>query len=371
MTGLNGILMPVAKAINTRSPALCLNMTATALLCCVLWGSAPPAIKTGYVLLEMDSSHVPSILLFAGIRFFFAGALTVLIFSVARRKFLYPKRENLTRVGIISVFQTIVQYLFFYIGLANTTGVKGTIASGSSTFFALLVSALIFKQEKLTLKKIIACILGFAGIIMVNLDGLTFDMNFLGDCFVIFSAMSAGVSSVLIKRFSKHEDPVTLSGYQFIVGGAFMALIGLCFGGQIFVKDFADIAILAYLALLSAVAYSLWGILLKYNPVSKITIFNFSTPIFGTILSVLILPDSKGVNPINLTITLLLVSAGIFLLNYQHKAKAAPTVTASVNVEASVTAAKDSSATKAEASATAVEDSSDTADASFEDGGEK
>ncbi|MBP3308083.1 MAG: DMT family transporter [Clostridia bacterium] len=303
-----------------------------ALLCCALWGSATPAIKTGYELLDMidpsvsSSPNVPSILLFAGIRFFFAGLLTILIFSVARGKFLYPKRENLGRVGIISVFQTIVQYLFFYIGLANTTGVKGTIASGSSTFFALLISALIFKQERLTVKKIVACVLGFAGIIAVNLDGLTFDMNFPGDCFVIFSAISAGTSSVLIKRFSSHEDPVTLSGYQFMVGGVFMIIVGLCFGGRIYVKEFADVAILAYLALLSAIAYSLWGILLKYNPVSKITVFNFSTPIFGTLLSVLILPDSKGVNPINLVITLLLVSAGIFLLNYRPSEKAPPSV---------------------------------------------
>ncbi len=304
-----------------------LTIILIALLCCALWGSATPAIKTGYELLEMTgeggaSPSVPSILLFAGVRFFFAGLLTILIFSVARGKFLYPRRENLARVGIISVFQTIVQYLFFYVGLANTTGVKGTIASGSSTFFALLISALIFKQEKLTAKKIVACVLGFAGIIMVNLDGLTFDMNFLGDCFVIFSAISAGTSSVLIKRFSKHEDPVTLSGYQFMLGGAFMIIVGLCFGGKIYVRDFADVAILAYLALLSAIAYSLWGILLKYNPVSKITIFNFSTPLFGTILSVLILPDSKSVNPINLALTLLLVSAGIFLLNYQPPQRA-------------------------------------------------
>lgn len=297
-----------------------------ALLCCALWGSATPAIKTGYLLLEMapnaeSSPDVQSILLFAGVRFFFAGVLTVLIFSIARRKFLYPKLGNLGRVGIISVFQTILQYLFFYIGLANTTGVKGTIASGSSTFFALLISALIFKQEKLTLKKILACVLGFAGIIMVNLDGLTFDMNFLGDCFVIFSAISAGTSSVLIKRFSKHEDPVTLSGYQFILGGAFMAIVGFCFGGQIHLKDFAGAAVLAYLALLSAISYSLWGILLKYNPVSRVTIFSFSTPVCGTLLSVIMLPDSKGINPLNLVITLALVSAGIFLLNYQRTRK--------------------------------------------------
>ncbi len=294
-----------------------LAITLIALLCCALWGSATPFIKTGYELLLPTQGHVPSIILFAGTRFLLAGMLTVAIFSIARRRFLYPRLENLGRVATVSAFQTVIQYVFFYIGLANTTGVKGTIASGSSTFFALLISALIFRQEKLTVKKIVACVLGFAGIIAVNLDGLTFVMNFYGDAFVIFSAISAAASSVLIKRFSKHEDPVTICGYQFMLGGAFMILVGLIAGGKMEVIHFTGILVLVYLAFLSAIAYSLWGILLKYNPVSKITVFNFSTPVFGTLLSLLMLEGEKNVNPLNLILTLLLVSLGIFLLNYQ------------------------------------------------------
>ncbi len=296
-------------------------IVAIALICCALWGSATPFIKTGYELLLSPERDVPSIILFAGTRFLLAGLLTIIIYSIARRKILYPKPENLGRVAVVSVFQTIVQYIFFYIGLANTTGVKGTIASGSSTFFALLVSALIFKQEKLTAKKIVACVLGFAGIVMVNLNGLTFDMNFFGDAFVIFSAISAGTSSVLIKRFSKHEDPVTISGYQFMLGGVFMIIVGLIFGGRLEPKSFLGILVLIYLAFLSAIAYSLWGILLKYNPVSKITIFNFSTPVFGTLLSLIMLKGEAAVNPWNLILTLLLVSLGIFLLNYSPRQK--------------------------------------------------
>jgi drug/metabolite transporter (DMT)-like permease len=151
----------------------------SALLCCALWGSASPAIKIGYQLLEV--SGVPSTILFAGIRFFMAGIITVAIYSIARRKFLYPKKENIPRVLTVSAFQTVIQYIFFSIGVANTTSVKGTIASGSSAFFCVLIASLIFRQERLTLKKIIACILGFAGIIVVNLNGLTLTMNFLGD----------------------------------------------------------------------------------------------------------------------------------------------------------------------------------------------
>lgn len=41
---------------------------------------------------------------------------------------------------------------------------------------------MIFRKEKLTIKKIIACLLGFAGIVCVNLNGLDFTMDFTGDC---------------------------------------------------------------------------------------------------------------------------------------------------------------------------------------------
>lgn len=291
-----------------------------ALICCALWGSATPFIKTGYELL-LPEKDVPSTILFAGIRFAMAGVITVLIYSVGRRKLLYPKTENISRVLLVALFQTVVQYVFFYVGLANTSGVKGTIASGTSAFFAVLVASLIFRQEKLSLKKVVACILGFAGIVVVNLDGLEFTMNFFGDAFVIFSAISLAFSSVLIKRFSNYEDPVVISGYQFIAGGVFMVLVGLIFGGKMTFGDMKGVLVLVYLAFLSAIAYALWGMLLKYNPVSKVSVFSFTTPVFGTILSEIMLTESSGVKPLNLIITLLLVSSGIFLLNFNYTRK--------------------------------------------------
>ena len=162
-------------------------VTFAALLCCALWGSATPFIKIGYALM-MPEKDVPSTILFAGIRFMFAGILTVLIYSIARRKFLYPKKDNISKILTVSCFQTVIQYILFYIGLANTTGVKGTIASGSNSFFSMLIACLVFKQEKFTLKKLAACLIGFAGVILINLKGLEFNMNFFGDCFVIFSS---------------------------------------------------------------------------------------------------------------------------------------------------------------------------------------
>ena len=298
-------------------------LTLMALICCALWGSATPAIKTGYRLLAVEG--VSSIMLFAGIRFFLAGIFTVIIFSIARRKLLIPKKENIGRILTVASVQTVIQYIFFYLGLAYTSGVKGTIASGSGAFFAVLIASLIFKQEKLTLKKIVACVVGFLGIVLINLNGLTFSsdpLDLMGVAFVLLSAIALSFSSVLIKKFSAYEDPVTISGYQFIVGGFFMIIIGLVFGGTIDFSNLFGVLDLIYLALLSAVAYSLWGILLKHNPVSKVTVFNFTTPVFGVLLTMLFLPgESSSVNPINLIVTLILISTGILLLNFKKAGK--------------------------------------------------
>ena len=128
---------------------------------------------------------------------------------------------------MVGLFQTVLQYILFYVGLSNTSGVKGTILSGTGAFFSLLIASLIFKQEKLTFRKIFGCILGFAGIIIINLNGLDFTMNFFGDGFVLLSAVALSFSSVFIKKFSQDEDPVVISGYQFIMGGAVIILVGL------------------------------------------------------------------------------------------------------------------------------------------------
>ena len=296
-------------------------LTLVALLCCALWGSATPAIKTGYKLLAVEG--VSSIMLFAGIRFFLAGVFTIIIFSIASKKFLFPKKQNFSRVLTVSAFQTVIQYILFYLGLSLTSGVKGAVSSGTNAFFSLLVAALIFKQEKLTSKKIIACVMGFLGIVLINLNDLEFTNNYLdilGVVLVVLSTIAYAVSSVLIKRYSSYEDPVTISGYQFMIGGAFMAIVGFISGGSITISNVGGVIDLIYLALLSAIAYSLWGLLLKHNPVSKITVFTCSIPIFGTILTMLLMPgESSAVNPIILVITLVLISSGILMLNLKKQ----------------------------------------------------
>lgn len=295
-------------------------VTVIAIFCCALWGSATPFIKIGYQLM-LPAQDVASTILFAGVRFFLAGVMVILCYSLFRKKLLVPQKENLGRITIVSLFQTVIQYIFFYIGVANTTGVKATVISGSGTFSAILVACFIFHYEKLTIRKLLACVIGFAGIILVNWNGMEWSMNLFGDGFVLFATIAYGVSSSLMKRYSNLEDPVIISGYQFLFGGILMVILGILLGGSIYVNSTSSTLVLGYLAFLSAVAYSLWGVLLKYNPISKVAVFSFMIPVFGVLLSEFLLSESSGVTYARLLISVVLIAVGIILQNNFEKIK--------------------------------------------------
>ena len=59
-----------------------------AILCNFLWGSATPAIKTGYKLFNIASSDTASVVLFAGVRFFIAGFMVVIAGSFIQKSVL-------------------------------------------------------------------------------------------------------------------------------------------------------------------------------------------------------------------------------------------------------------------------------------------
>lgn len=293
----------------------------SAMLCCALWGSAFPVIKSGYEILEIGSYDYASQILFAGIRFTFAGVFTVIFGSIISKKLLLPKKNSIVNIGVLSLFQTVLQYLFFYIGLAHTTGTKGSVINSTSVFFAVIISALVFKQEKLNFKMALGCIIGFAGVVVINLNGGEFGsgMTFLGEGFIILSSLSYAFSSTLIKKFSQRENPFVLSGYQFAFGGVLMIISGLLLGGRINGFTPKAVAVLLYLAFLSAVAYTLWGMLLKYNDVSKIAAYGFMTPVFGCLFSALILNESLSGSWIKTVISLIFVSTGIIIVNTVKK----------------------------------------------------
>ncbi len=285
-----------------------------ALLCCALWGISTPIVKMGYKYL--DPSHVPSLLLWVGLQFFVSGLLTIIGVSISKRKLVLPAKKSVKGVVIISVLQTVMQYSFLYTGLLYTTSVKGAILKSTDVFFVALIASIIFKFERLTFKKLISCIIGFAGIIVMNLDGLSLNLT-VGDGMVTIGILAYSFAVVITKVFAKDEDPTVLCGYQMAFGGFVMLLIGVILNGKL---DFIGmLPIFICLTVIYALSYNLWTVLLKFHSPSSITIYSFMTPLFGVIFSSVLLSEDGGVSTLNLIIALILVCAGILLWGYEKK----------------------------------------------------
>jgi drug/metabolite transporter (DMT)-like permease len=287
-------------------------------LCCLLWGSAYPAIKNGYAMFSIAPDDIASKMVFAGYRFVFAGLLLLLMAVFSQRHVFNLNVKNLRQITALGLTQTSLQYIFFYVGLAYTTGVKGSILNATGTFFSVILAHFIYHNDRLSPNKVVGCLVGFAGVMVVNFnrDLLDFHFTLRGEGFVVIAAFILSAATIYGKRISQTMDSIVLTGYQLAIGGVALTVVGYATGGALTGFTLKSSALLLYMVLLSSAAFALWTILLKYNRVGLVTIFNFLIPIFGAILSATFLGESilewKNV------IALALVCSGIWLVTREN-----------------------------------------------------
>jgi len=286
-----------------------------ATLCCLLWGSAYPAVKSGYILFSIALEDIPSKLVFAGYRFIIAGIIVLFIAQIYGNNIFTLKKKNISQLFLLGITQTAFQYIFFYIGLANTTGVKGSILNSTGAFFSVILAHYIYTDDKLNSKKIIGCILGFIGVMIINFDDtlLSFSFNLTGDGFIIIAAFIFSAGAIYGKKLTNNLDVMVVTGYNLFIGGIILTIIGLISGGRVYHFTTSSSLLLIYMALLSSAAFSLWALLLKYNKVGSISIFNFLIPVFGALLSSIFLGES--ILELKNIAALFLVCIGIWMVN--------------------------------------------------------
>lgn len=292
---------------------------------CALWGSAIPVARIGFKLLHIDGNNPAAQMLFAGIRFICAGILIIL--GVGIHRGFGNLRKDFTVLHIkdaivLGAIQTTAQYFFYYIGLAHATGVSTALVQGIGVFISILIAVYVFHMEKLTSNKLLGCIIGFGGLFLTQIHTFSHgcDFTFLGEGFVICATICNAFAAPLVRTYSKKHNAVLLCGEQFVFGGILLSIMGYFAGGRVVFTDTTTWLILAWLILVSSVAYGIWSYLLAHNNVSRVMIFKFLTPVFGLIFSLLLL--GKEGYPLGFTtfIALGLICIGIIIVNYKKSA---------------------------------------------------
>ncbi|GMK38105.1 transporter [Paenibacillus sp. CCS19] len=286
----------------------------------LLWGSAYPTLKSSYEELGIDGTDWFEQLLFAGYRFTLAGLL-IFLFMIAIKEPLKFRSGSTRAVLTLALVQTVLQYMFFYTGLSHSSGVFGAVISGTITFFSIIFVHFADPTDRINRRKAGGLLLGLAGLLLLAIPkGVELGWHNAfgqGELLLLGAALFAGYGNLLSKRSVSKFPVAYVNGYQMVIGGLALILIGgIAEGFAPFQWTTKAIVLLFYSALISSAGFVLWNYVMKYNSVGSTASFLFLTPVFGVIMSALFLREEVGIAVIA---SLTAVCCGIVLVNRKAK----------------------------------------------------
>ena len=263
-----------------------------ALTAAIAWGWAYPLIKLGFGEFGITQLMTASKMLFAGIRFILAGVIVLAIAATTRRSFKVASGSGWLYMLLFALLNTGLHYYFFYVGLSYSEGARAAILNSLGTFLLVLLACIFFKSDKLTKSKLTGCVLGFAGIMALNIGGgASGGFTFMGDGMIILNAFCSALAGLMTRGLGKRVDVFVGTGYSLAFGGVMLLMPGLLMGGTLPYITIPGIVILMLLVSISALGFTLYNKLLTCNPVGKVAIFNSLIPVVGAVTSCLCLGE--------------------------------------------------------------------------------
>jgi len=284
-----------------------------ALTAAIVWSFAYPLIKLGYAEFQITPVMTGSKMLFAGIRFTIAGLLVLTMARSTHKDFHVRHRTDWWFILLFSLVNTTLHYTFFYIGLSHSEGSRSAILNSLSVFSVIIMACIFFKSDRMTLRKIVGCVIGFAGILSLNLGGADSGrFTWLGDGMIILNALCGATASLLTRGLGKRLNVFVGTGYSLAFGGIILVIGGLLFGGTLPRITALGLLWLIMLIGISTVGFTLYNKLLTCNPIGKVAIYNSLIPVFGAVSSCLCLHETFYWKYV---LAGALATAGIYIIN--------------------------------------------------------
>lgn len=252
----------------------------------IIWGLSFVVMKDAVGVLE------PAYLI--GFRFLATGAILIALFW---RRIVKSLTKDYFVKGIILGILCFLAFWVQTIGLDNST--PGKNAFLTATYCVIVPFAWwIIAHKRPTVFNILAAVLCVAGIGMVSLQGSLGELSIgYGDLMTLFSALLFAIHIVYVSKFSKTNDVLVLTAFQFIVGG----VCGLAYGAvfetlppvSAITPDF--LWNMAYLVIFaSCVALVIQNVALAHVPPAQASLFLSLESVFGVLFSVLLYNEEVG-----------------------------------------------------------------------------
>jgi drug/metabolite transporter (DMT)-like permease len=276
---------------------------------CMLFGANAVAIK-----ISLEGIGVFTT---AGIRFAIASVAIFLWAKITGRSFKINK-DQILQLLVISIVFTI-QLSLFYLGLSKSNASRGTLLVNFQPFFTLFLAHFFIPGDRITKRKIMGILLGFAGVAFVFLEkkGVTSDFE-VGDVMILAAAFLWSCNAVYTKRIISAYKPFQIALFPMIFSVPFFFLEGVLWDHHMITFiDSKIIGAMVYQSLVTAsFGFVVWNSLLQRYGAVALHSFIFIMPITGVLLGGLILGEPIT---INILIAMLLIVAGMLIIHFKQK----------------------------------------------------
>lgn len=301
--------------VSTPQPAVWKTLLAFAIIYFV-WGSTFLAIRIGV-------AEVPPFLL-AGMRFLVAG-LAIYFWMLAQGE-PSPTPRQWTSAFLLALLIFVMDYgLLFWAEQRVPSGVAAVMLATIPAFMALS-EIIILRTQRLTLRLILALLIGLAGVAMLmsrslNLGGPAIDTA--GAIALIVAAIGWSIAAALTLKLPLPPSKVMNSGAQMLAGGILLFLVSAA------LREFrnfhpAAVSRAAWLSLLylivagSIIAFTAYIWLIHHQSPTKVGTYAYVNPVIAVLLGFFFAGESLGTRTVLGTLFVLI---GVIVITTMPRAK--------------------------------------------------
>ena len=281
-----------------------------AIISVLLWSTT--ATFTKLLLGNLDSMQI---LLFASL---FATIFLFIINCIKGnlKEIKNYKLKDFFKIFIIGILGTFLYNLFLYLGINTMQASQAFIINYLWPIMTVIFACIILK-EKITIRKIIAIIISFIGVIIVSSNGDLLNIeksNIIGTIYCILAAISYGLFSVLNKKQNYNKFT---SMMLFYLTSFCISLIYCLSAKKIFIPETNQLLGLLWIGVFtSAIAFTSWALALEKGDTAGISNIAYITPFITLVWTSVILREKLSIYSI---IGLIIIILGIFIQMKNNK----------------------------------------------------
>lgn len=298
--------------------------TISYLIVCVVWGSTYLAIRIGV-------TDMP-FLVFAGLRFFTAGVIILIVSWLKGWSFPKSRQDyrTLLTAGMMLLFISngLICWAEQWIESSLTALLVATLP-----LFMALIETILPRDRRVGWLGWIGLVIGFTGVAFLVSPQLSVEGPRIPAMLAVLGAsLNWAIASIYLQRRTVAGSMMPNVGIQMVSAGTVFLLIASVFGGiSLSGASFGGMAALIYLIVFGSIlAYTAFNYMIKALPASKAGTYAYINPVVAVILGALILQEP--VTP-QTVVSAVIILGGVLLVQVSKAAPIKPSALPEAKVQ--------------------------------------